>query len=332
MNPYATDAFLRRLYADAPKGRDLMECEAADFPALAQAARTRFTDALGLGRIRALGAAETPVLRDEQKRDGCRLETYDFTFLPDLTAPVHRLVPDAGNGQTILYLIGHGPGAKGVISPDPLSGDVPLPLRFAGLGYTVLVPELIGFGQTVSEDHLTAADRGCTANALHLLLHGMTLAGLRTAECERLLDWALPSGPKGRLISYGMSGGGMLNTALFALEPRIDAAVIASYPNTFGTSILAMHHCLCNYFPGILEIGDIAQLIALGAPKPVLISSGTEDPIFPLEGTKRCWDDLSAVYEKLGAADACELELFPGKHEISTGRVFRFLEKQLTEV
>lgn len=332
MNTYATDAFLRRLYADAPKGRDLMECDAADFNGLAQTKRIRFADCLGLGRIRALGTAETPVLQHEERRNGFRLETYDFTFLPELTAPVHRLVPDVGNGQTILYLIGHGPGAKGVIMPYPLSGDVPLPLRFAELGYTVLVPELIGFGQTISEENQTATDRGCTANALHLLMHGMTLAGLRVAECERLLDWALPIGPKGRLISYGMSGGGMLNTALFALEPRIDAAVIASYPNTFGTSILAMHHCLCNYFPGILEIGDMAQLIALGAPKPILISSGTEDPIFPLEGTERCWKDLSAVYEKLGAADACELELFPGKHEISRDRVFRFLEKQLTEV
>ena len=121
----------------------------------------------------------------------------------------------------------------------------------------------------------------------------------------------------------------MLNTLMFALEPRIDAACIANYPNTFRDSILSMHHCLCNYYPGILEIGEIAHLIFLGAPRPVLLSCGDHDPIFPLAGSLCCRDTLHQLYGRLGQESQVEFELFDGGHEISTAAVYDFFARRL---
>lgn len=330
-NFYSLDAFLSERYAAAPKGSDLMAATSQAFPEVAAAKRARLGELLGLEKLRALGPAGETRFLWVQEHAGYKAWAYDLDLLPGLAVPFYLLFPDKPNGKTLLYLNGHGPSVATLI-PNK-DGETPdsLPVQFAKAGYAVILPELIGFGPSIFDAHQTPEERGCTAIAKHLLLHGTTLAGLRVLECERLLDLAgqvAPHIPMEKIASYGMSGGAMLNSYLFALEPRLDAAIIANYPNTFEKSILAMHHCLCNYVPGILEVGDMAQIIAMGAPKPLLISAGTHDPIFPLEGTEACWADLEKVYTKLGARDKCELELFEGGHEISNARVFPFLEKQ----
>ncbi|MEZ5395704.1 MAG: hypothetical protein R2724_23220 [Bryobacterales bacterium] len=38
-----------------------------------------------------------------------------------------------------------------------------------------------------------------------------------------------------------------------ALEPRIKAALISGYLNTFRDSIFSLAHCIDNYVPGILN-------------------------------------------------------------------------------
>jgi len=330
-NFYSLDTLLSDWYADAPKGSDLMAATPEAFPAVVAAKRARLTELLGLEKLCALGPVGETRFLWVQEHEGYRIWSYDLDLLPDLALPFYLLSPDQPNGKTLLYLNGHGPGVAALIPGKDGEETDSLPVQFAKAGYAVILPELVGFGPSIFDSHLNPEERGCTAIAKHLLLHGTTLAGLRVLECERLLDvvgQVAPHIPMEKIASYGMSGGAMLNSYLFALEPRLDAAIIANYPNTFEKSILAMHHCLCNYVPGILDLGDMAQIIALGAPKPLLISAGTVDPIFPLEGTEICWADLEKVYTKLGAREKCELELFEGGHEISNARVFGFLEKQ----
>jgi len=69
--------------------------------------------------------------------------------------------------------------------------------------------------------------------------------------------------------------------------------------------------------------------MALGAPRPLLLSGGDRDPIFPEAGTRACYETLRRLYSKAGARDACELELFSGGHEISTARLFDFYAETL---
>ncbi len=154
MNKYATDTFLRNLYASAPKGRDLMDCPREDFAALAEKKRGQLANVLGLDRIRSLGASDKPEPRSAEAASGYLLQSFDFSLFPDLCVPFHVFEPEEETHDTVLYLIGHGPGAQGVLRPEP-DGTAPLPVRFAQMGYRVIVPELIGFGESVAEDYLT---------------------------------------------------------------------------------------------------------------------------------------------------------------------------------
>ncbi len=57
--------------------------------------------------------------------------------------------------------------------------------------------------------------------------------------------------------------------------------------NTFKDSVMAMPHCIDNFVPGLLDIAELPDILGLIAPRPLLIESGTKDPIFPIVAAKK---------------------------------------------
>jgi hypothetical protein len=51
--------------------------------------------------------------------------------------------------------------------------------------------------------------------------------------------------------------------------------------------ILAMHHCPCNFVPGLHKFGEIYDLVGLITPRSLLIEAGSHDPIFHLKLSRR---------------------------------------------
>jgi len=64
--------------------------------------------------------------------------------------------------------------------------------------------------------------------------------------------------------------------ALFsaALEPRIRAAMVSGYLNTFRDSVFSLSHCIDNYVPGILNWAEMYDIAGLIAPRPLFAESG----------------------------------------------------------
>ena len=58
-------------------------------------------------------------------------------------------------------------------------------------------------------------------------------------------------------------------------------------------------------------MGDLAGLIA---PRRLVIAAGETDDIFPIEGTKRCFERIKFIYEAAGAAENCALVIGDGGH------------------
>jgi hypothetical protein len=68
-----------------------------------------------------------------------------------------------------------------------------------------------------------------------------------------------------------------------------------------------MPHCLCNHIPSIrryFEMGDLGGLIA---PRVLIIATGKEDEIFPLEGAKKTFANILSLYRAAKAEDRCVL-------------------------
>jgi len=85
--------------------------------------------------------------------------------------------------------------------------------------------------------------------------------------------------------------------------------------NTFRDCIMSMPHCIDNYVPGILQWGEMYDVAALIAPRPLFVESGERDPIFPLKGSLESFAHVQRVYEVFGAKEHTQQEVFPGVHE-----------------
>jgi hypothetical protein len=114
-----------------------------------------------------------------------------------------------------------------------------------------------------------------------------------------------------------------------SLEPRIRAAFVSGYLNTFRDSILSLSHCIDNYVPGILKWAEMYDVAGLIAPRPLFVESGQRDDIFPIEASRASFARLKKVYEVFGAADLTEQETFDGPHSFHGVRGLPFLARHL---
>jgi dienelactone hydrolase len=163
------------------------------------------------------------------------------------------------------------------------------------------------------------------------LMAGTTLQRFRVNDVMRGVDYL--QGLKGvdpdRIGIMGISGGGQISMYAAALDTRIKAAIISCFMNTHRASVLGMHHCVCNFVPGLARILDMPDMGAMIAPRPLLIEAGSDDPIFPLKATKEAIVKIKKAYKLMKAEDRVEVDIFKGEHVWSGVKMKTFLEKGL---
>lgn len=113
----------------------------------------------------------------------------------------------------------------------------------------------------------------------------------------------------------GESGGGIPAVYLFAVDERIKCTV----PVVYATSLEVNPHngCPCNHIPGVLQVGDRADAMAIRAPAPAMVFGAQEDWEFPPEGTKLTGEKLKHIWSLYDAGDATGWRVFDGGHDYS---------------
>jgi hypothetical protein len=164
---------------------------------------------------------------------------------------------------------------------------------------------------------------------MHGLLVGRTPIGERVWDMQRLLDWAQAALPVDdqRIAITGNSGGGTISLFAAAVDPRFTVAVPSCYFNTFAGSIGSIHHCDCNYIPGIMRLGEMADIAGLCAPRPFRVIAGVRDEIFPIVETRCAFANLQRIYAAAGAARACSLYEGDGGHRYYSAGVWPFIHE-----
>jgi dienelactone hydrolase len=302
--------------------------------------RTRKALAEILGFQNLPGVGLRPDLIEEVDRKDHIRRKVTIQTAPGKRLPVYLLLPKKPAGKTpaVLAFHGHGYGVKDIVglwengeeryTADGYHKDFALEL--VRRGFIVAAPEIMAFGE-----HVPDLGQG-QAPPCHLVgtwaqMLGGTLLGLRVMEARRLLDYlvALPGVDTGRIGAMGISGGGMHAFFSTCLDRRIKACVISGYFCSWFDGILAMHHCICNFVPGILKLGDLPDLAGLLTPRPILVEAGTRDGIFPVEAVRRDVRKLRDIYRLWNAPDRVELDEFEGRHQISGKRAYAFLKENL---
>lgn len=199
-------------------------------------------------------------------------------------------------------------------------------------GYYAIAPTTRGFGETrTPEDIKSDAVSSCRILLLHDILVGRTPIGDRVWDVSRLIDWALktlPVDPE-KIVVTGNSGGGTVTLFAAACDTRIGVAVPASYFCTFAGSIGSIRHCECNYVPGIMQLGEMADVAGLIAPRPFCAVQGKLDNIFPIEESRKAFDHLKQIYTTAGVPGNCELYEGNEGHRYYKDGVWPFVRKHL---
>lgn len=84
--------------------------------------------------------------------------------------------------------------------------------------------------------------------------------------------------------------------------------------------------------PAQIEIGGEARrtdMVTLIAPRPLMIQSGSEDTVAPLEAARRGVPRVQALYNKLGIGDKFEFNIHSGGHVFENEAIFRFFDAHL---
>lgn len=265
-----------------------------------------------------------------------RLEKLYYTAEDGLRTPAWLLLPYDVTASTpvVVCLHGHGYGSRDIVG---LRSEETYQKRFAlrvcQAGMIALAPELCGFGELRLAEELRADDNdkanSCHRLSVNLLACGRTLLGVRVQQALRALDAAQALFADHPLGMMGISGGGTVTTLTAALDARVQACVISGYANTFEDSILAMRHCVDNYWFNMAGQLEMAEILACVVPRPMLWETGSGDAIYPQRAALQTAERIRACYRLLDDEAAFEIDAFEGVHEISGARAYAFLRENL---
>jgi dienelactone hydrolase len=273
---------------------------ARDADRMREPLRRKLRESLGVGRL-----PWPPTLRARVvgilPREGYRIEKVVYDSLPGSPVPAHLYVPEGldNPAPAVLFYPGHWwPDSKA--RPDFQAFCI----NMARLGFVVFNFDPFGQGERgiSSRDH----------RRTEALLVGVAQQGFAEYETRCALEYLLarPEVDPKRVGMTGASGGGYNTWVTAALDDRIAAAVPVVGTSEFAEQIhvcrpLDWYHAAehCHFVPGLIRFANNHELLAMAAPKPVLIVAAVQDQSFPLAGIREVAAYGRALYESYRAGE-----------------------------
>jgi dienelactone hydrolase len=274
---------------------------------------------------------------------GYRREKFVFQSRPGSSVLGYLLTPKSGSlpHASVICVPGHGRGVDDIVGIDDQGRDRAVhdgyQYDFAiqavvhGMAAVAIEPMAFGCRRDAKNKVHGLGQSSCQPTAGAALLLGQTMIGWRVYDVMRTIDWieTRPELDAKRVGCMGISGGGTCTLFSTALEPRIRAALVSGYLNTFQASIMSISHCIDNYIPGILNWAEAYDVAGLIAPRPLFVESGERDNIFPIAASRASFERVKKVYEVFDAGAMTEQETFDGPHSFWGKRGLPFLAKHL---
>ena len=254
--------------------------------------------------------------------------TFQFQSEPDYYVPCTLLVPKDVKKPLpgVICLQGHSSGAHISIGipkfpedEEDIAGGRDFAVRAVQEGFCAISVEQRYMG--VNGQRKDTGMPACLKDnaSMASLLIGRTAVGERVWDIHRLIDVIEEHLSAyidvNRIICMGNSGGGTTTFYASCYDKRISMSIPSCSVCSYDDSIMAMYHCPCNFIPNIRKYFDMGDLGALIAPRPLVVVCGDKDPIFPLHGVKKSFDEIKKAYKKLGKNELCQLVIGDGGHQ-----------------
>ncbi|MFX0102462.1 MAG: alpha/beta hydrolase family protein [Candidatus Hodarchaeota archaeon] len=261
----------------------------------------------------------------------------------------YLLIPaDIKDGEKIPGILnahGHGAGKlKLATEMDPSSwvqgSDIPGYEASAihlikNLRCVVIVPDWRPFGERALNKDFARPNRDpCNVSHIAFKYFGFNLLALNVWDAMRSIDVLekLPYVDKSRISMLGKSYGGTMTTYTTALDDRIKCAMICGYLSTLDDAFSMRglgNFCGSQFIPGLLEWGDIPDVVGLIAPRPLLIEAGTKDFCFIFYDTTHAYEKLEKIYKASGHPESLDRDTADVGHEYIFNKLIPFLKKNL---
>ena len=244
---------------------------------------------------------------------------FEFQSEPGYFIPCHLLVPKGADKPlpTVICLQGHSTGMHISLGQKKYESDTDDVINSRDFAQQAVRNGMCA----IAFDQRYMGVAGLTENgkphcllsysAQSAILMGRTPIGERVWDIMRLIDLMETKladyvDPK-KIICLGNSGGGTATFYAACMDERIRLAVPSCAVCTYEQSIMAMFHCACNYIPHIRKYFDMGDLGCLIAPRSLVVVSGKEDRIFPIDGAKASFATIQTAYAQIGKSERCRM-------------------------
>jgi dienelactone hydrolase len=296
-----------------------------------------------LGGFPATGGAVQAQTMEVRDFPDYRRERLVFESKPGVGVQAYLLTPKsiAPPFKTVICVTGHGRGADDIVAigedgkdrtgKPSYANDFAVQVVKQGMAAVAIEPMAFGCRRSAATKLKGPTITDCQPSAGSALLLGETMIGWRVFDVMRTIDWiaARPELDSKRIACMGISGGGTCTQFAAALDPRIQAAMVSGYLNTFRDSIMSVSHCIDNYVPGILNWAENYDVASLIAPRPFFSEGGDQDHIFPVHATRAAFQQVKKVYEVFGVPERAQQEIFSGGHQFHGVRGIPFIKAAL---
>ena len=296
-------------------------------------------------------ALNLAVTRREVKPDHVR-EKILFDSSAGVTVPAYLLTPKGLGPREkrpgLLAAHGHGNGKNDIVGVTREKGsrkDIRLAkqlnyeyaLEAVRRGYVVIAPDWCPFGErTPPDEWVRVPSRDvCNVTDLAWLYFGRPLLTQSIWDGMRAVDVLVghPNVDRRRIGVIGLSQGGTMASHLLINDRRIRTGVVSGYISTIRGDALNMrglaNTCGAQHVPGLLQHGDIPDMLGLAVPKPILFEMGTAETCLHYPDMQRGYRHLRKIYQAAGAADRIAKDVYPGDHQWNGDSAWPWLERWL---
>src|ERR1035437_9960121 len=256
-----------------------------------------------------------PVITGKLEQEEFTVEKLHFQAMPRLYVPGNLYLPKKLErpAPAILYVCGHSRVMTNGVSCGNKTAYQRHGAWFARNGYVCLVIDTVQWGEILGHHWVTYSEGQWWWNS-----RGYTPAGVEAWFGIRALDYlcSRPEVDKARIGTTGRSGGGGYTWSVAALDERVKVAAPIAGMTDLRNQVVdgsIEGHCDCMFFLNTYR-WDFPQVAALIAPRPLLIGNSDKDPLFPLDGVVRLYNQTRRIYQLYGKTNQLGLLVTEGPH------------------
>lgn len=263
------------------------------------------------------------------------LERFTFDNGAGSTVPGYLLLPKNGETRHPALLYCHWHGGHYHIGKEELFGTNATPVppgpALVKAGYAVMAIDACGFGERNGQGpggpEELGGDGEMTSAKFNLWV-GRTLWGMIVRDDLMALDYLCtrPEVDAKRVGVTGISMGATRTWWITALDERPKTAVAVACLTRYRNLIMAgglKCHGIYYFVPNMLRHFDTEAVVALTAPRALLVQNGDVDDGSPVDGIREIESAVKPIYSLYGAGSQFVSAIYPGVGHAYTDAMWR---------